>query len=100
MDHFLLDEGCKLTKVVNLPEIIYGDLASISDDLTSLARKPISPAMTISLLISVYRAYVSEPCARDAFCGIRSKIAFRCCRAGFAWCSGGKGACQEISTNS
>ena len=61
-----------MTKVVDLPEVIYEDLASISDDLTSLARKPISPAMTISLLIEVYRAYVSEPCARDA---IRQKIA-------------------------
>ena len=67
IDYSLLDEGCKLTKVVNLPEVIYEDLALISDDLTSLARKPISPAMTISLLIEVYRAYVSEPCARDAF---------------------------------
>jgi hypothetical protein len=61
-----------MTKAVNLPEIIYEDLASISDDLASLARKPFSPAMTISLLIEVYRAYVSEPCARDAF---RQKIA-------------------------
>jgi hypothetical protein len=56
-----------MTKTVNLPEVIYTDLASISDDLTALAKKPISPAMTISLLIAVYRAYVSEPCARDAF---------------------------------
>ena len=59
-------------KAVELPEAIYLDLMSISNDLTSLARKPISPAMTISLLIAVYRAYVSEPCARDAF---RQKIA-------------------------
>lgn len=61
-----------MTKVVNIPEVIYGDLVSISDDLTSLARKPFSPAMTISLLIEVYRAYVSEPCARDMF---RQRIA-------------------------
>jgi hypothetical protein len=61
-----------MTKVVDLPEVIYEDLASISDDLTSLARKPISPAMTISLLIAVYRAHVGEPCARDAF---RQRIA-------------------------
>jgi hypothetical protein len=61
-----------MTKAVNLPELIYEDLASISKDLTSLARKPFSPAMTISLLIEVYRAYVSEPCARDAF---RQRIA-------------------------
>lgn len=57
---------------VELPEVIYADLMLISDDLTSLAKKPISPAMTISLLIAVYRAHVSEPCARDAF---RQRIA-------------------------
>ena len=61
-----------MTKAVNLPEIIYEDLASISEDLSFLARKQISSAMTISLLIEVYRAYVSEPCARDAF---RQRIA-------------------------
>jgi len=61
-----------MTRAVNLPEVIYDDLASISQDLTLLAKKPISPAMTISLLIAVYRAYVSEPCARDVF---RQKIA-------------------------
>lgn len=61
-----------MTRAVNLPEVIYEDLASISDDLTALTRKTISPAMTISLLIAVYRAYVSEPCARDAF---RQRIA-------------------------
>lgn len=61
-----------MTRAVNLPELIYEDLVSISDDLTQLARKPFSPAMTISLLIEVYRAYLSEPCARDAF---RQRIA-------------------------
>jgi hypothetical protein len=61
-----------MTKPVNLPELIYEDIASISNDLTSLAKKPFSPAMTISLLIEVYRAYTSEPCARDAF---RQRIA-------------------------
>lgn len=61
-----------MTKPVNLPELIYDDIVAISDDLTSLAKKPFSPAMTISLLIEVYRAYTSEPCARDAF---RQRIA-------------------------
>jgi hypothetical protein len=56
-----------MTQTLNLPDVIYEDLASISDDLSSLAKKPISPAMTITLLIEVYRAYTSEPCARDAF---------------------------------
>jgi hypothetical protein len=61
-----------VTKAINLPEVIYEDLVSISDDLMSLAGKPFSPAMTISLLIEVYRAYTSEPCARDLF---RQRIA-------------------------
>jgi hypothetical protein len=72
IDYFPLEEGCKMTKAVILPEVIYEDLASITDDLAFLARKRISPAMTISLLIEVYRAYITEPCARDAF---RQKIA-------------------------
>ncbi len=62
----------KMTHTVNLPDIISEDLAAISDDLSSLAKKPISPSMTIALLIEVYRAYTSEACARDAF---RQKVA-------------------------
>ena len=56
-----------MVKTINLPEIVNEDLAAVSEELTSIARKPISPAMTISLLIAVYRAHLSEPCARDAF---------------------------------
>jgi hypothetical protein len=56
-----------MTRTVSLPEVIFEDLASVSEELASLARKPISPAMTISMLIAVYRAHLSEPCARDAF---------------------------------
>ncbi len=52
---------------INLPYVVNQDLASISQELASIAKKPISPAMTISLLIAVYRAHLSEPCARDAF---------------------------------
>ncbi len=52
---------------INLPEVINQDLAFISEELASVAKKPISPAMTISLLMAVYRAHLSEPCARDAF---------------------------------
>jgi len=56
-----------MPKTVNFPETIYADLASISKELTAVAGKPISLAMAASLLISVYRAHMSEPCARDAF---------------------------------
>jgi hypothetical protein len=54
-------------KTVELPEIIYADLAVISRELSAISKKPISLAMATSLLISVYRAHMSEPCARDAF---------------------------------
>jgi hypothetical protein len=64
--------NAKMTKAINLPELVYRELACITEDLTSLAKKTFSPAMTISLLIEVYRAYVNEPCARDAF---RQRIA-------------------------
>ena len=56
-----------MVKSISLPEVVSEDLASVSEELTSVARKPISPAMTISLLIAVYRAHLNEPCARDAF---------------------------------
>jgi len=65
-----------MVKTINLPEIVNEDLAAVSEELTSIARKPISPAMTISLLIAVYRAHLSEPCARDAFMQKISKSNF------------------------
>ena len=61
-----------MVRTISLPEVIYADLASVSEELASIARKPFSPAMSISLLIAVYRAHLSEPCARDAF---RQRIA-------------------------
>jgi hypothetical protein len=61
-----------MTKTISLPAVIYEDLTSISEELASIARKPFSPAMTISMLIAVYRAHLNDPCARDAF---RQKIA-------------------------
>lgn len=57
-----------MVKMISLPEVVNEDLASVSEELASISKKPISPAMTISLLIAVYRAHLSEPCARDAFC--------------------------------
>ena len=55
-------------KTIKLPETVYADLATISKELSAVARKPISMPMALSLLISVYRAHMSDPCARDAFC--------------------------------
>ena len=56
-----------MVKTINLPEIIYNDLASISKELAFIAKKPISDAMAISLIIAVYHAHLRDPCARDAF---------------------------------
>lgn len=61
-----------MMKTISLPEVIYNDLVSISKELTSIAKKPISYSMTISLIMAVYRAHLREPCARDAF---RQRIA-------------------------
>jgi hypothetical protein len=61
-----------MVKMINLPEIIYKDLASISEELSFIAKKSISIPMAISLIIAVYRAHLSNPCARDVF---RQKIA-------------------------
>ncbi len=56
-----------MVRTVRLPQAVNDDLKKVSEDLTRIAKKPISPAMAISLLIAVYRAHLSEPCARDAF---------------------------------
>jgi hypothetical protein len=56
-----------LTKKITLPEAVSADLTSVKEELASITRKPFSEAMAISILISVYRAHLSEPCARDAF---------------------------------
>ena len=60
-----------MVQTIKLPELIYQDLISITKELTSIARKPISNAMTMSLIIAVYHAHLKDPCARDAF---RQKI--------------------------
>lgn len=56
-----------MTKSITLPKIIYKDLLAISKELSLIAKKPISEAMTISLIIAVYQAYMRNPCTRDAF---------------------------------
>ena len=61
-----------MVKKVTLPKLIFDELESISKEISLIAKKPISNAMTISLLMGVYRAYLNNPCARDAF---KQKIA-------------------------
>lgn len=57
----------KMAKTVSLPEAVYADLVSISDELTLMAKKPISLSMAVHLLTAVYRAHMNNPCALDAF---------------------------------
>jgi len=56
-----------MAKTVNLPEKIYDDLAKAAEELTFMAKKPISQSMAINLLIEVYHAHLNNPCALDTF---------------------------------
>jgi hypothetical protein len=56
-----------MTKTLNLPLQIYDELISVSQELTLMAKKPISPSMTVNLLMEVYRSHLSNPCALDTF---------------------------------
>ncbi|MGD0645396.1 MAG: hypothetical protein ABSA75_10875 [Candidatus Bathyarchaeia archaeon] len=54
-------------KTVNLPEKIYEDFAKVAEELTFMAKKPISQSMAINLLIEIYHAHLNNSCALDAF---------------------------------
>ncbi len=54
-------------KTLNLPEKISEELAKTSEELSLMAKKPISKSMAINLLIEVYHAHLNNPCALDAF---------------------------------
>ncbi len=56
-----------MPKQVILPEKVYDDLVVVSEELTLMAKKPISLSMAIDLIIEVYHAYLNNPCALDAF---------------------------------
>jgi hypothetical protein len=56
-----------MTKTINLPERIYDDLTKVAEELTFMAKKPISQSMAINLLIEVYHAHLNNPCALDGF---------------------------------
>jgi hypothetical protein len=51
---------------------VYQDLASVAEELTDMAKKPVSLSMAVYLLTEVYRAHMHDPCARDMF---RQKMA-------------------------
>ena len=54
-------------KTLNLPDKIDEDLAAVTEQLTFMAKKPISQSMAINLLIEVYHAHLNNRCALDAF---------------------------------
>jgi len=50
-----------------LPDKIDDELAKTAEELTFMAKKPISKSMAIDLLIEVYHAHLNNRCALDAF---------------------------------
>ena len=54
-------------KTVSLPDKISDDLAKTAEELSLMAKKPISQSMAINLLIEVYHAHLNNRCALDAF---------------------------------
>ena len=56
-----------MPKTVSLPDTVYQEVISVAEELSDMVKKPISLSMSICLLISVYRAHLSNACARDCF---------------------------------
>ena len=56
-----------MTKTVDLPLRVYEDLVKVSEELSLMAKKPISLSMAVDLLMEIYRAHLNNPCALDAF---------------------------------
>jgi hypothetical protein len=56
-----------MTKSVVLPLRVHEDLVKVSQELSLMAKKPISTSMAVDLLMEIYRAHLNNPCALDAF---------------------------------
>jgi hypothetical protein len=56
-----------MTKTIDLPFRVHEDLVKVSEELSLMAKKPISTSMAVDLLIEIYRAHLNNPCALDAF---------------------------------
>ena len=56
-----------MTKTVDLPLRVHEDLVKVSEELSLMAKKPISLSMAVDLLMEIYRAHLNNPCALDAF---------------------------------
>jgi len=56
-----------MVKTVELPLRVFEDLVKVSEELSLMAKKPISASMAVDLLMEIYRAHLNNPCALDAF---------------------------------
>ena len=56
-----------MTKTVDLPLRVHEDLIQVSEELSLMAKKPISTSMAVDLLMEIYRAHLNNPCALDTF---------------------------------
>jgi hypothetical protein len=56
-----------MTKTVDLPLRVHEDLVKVSEELSLMAKKPISLSIAVDLLMEIYRAHLNNPCALDAF---------------------------------
>ncbi|MCL4429256.1 MAG: hypothetical protein M1167_00745 [Chloroflexi bacterium] len=56
-----------MVKTVSLPLRVHEDLVKVSEELSMMAKKPISTSMAVDLLMEIYRAHLNNPCALDAF---------------------------------
>jgi len=56
-----------MVETVDLPLRVYEDLVKVSEELSLMAKKPISTSMAVDLLMEIYRAHLNNPCALDAF---------------------------------
>jgi hypothetical protein len=57
----------EMAKTLNLPMQVFEELQKVSEELSLMAKKPISQSMAVDLLIEIYHAHLSNPCALDAF---------------------------------
>jgi hypothetical protein len=46
---------------------VYEDLIRVSEELSLMAKKPISTSIAVDLLMEIYRAHLNNPCALDSF---------------------------------
>ena len=56
-----------MVKSVLLPLRVYEDLVAVSEELSLMAKKPVSTSMAVDLLMEIYHAHMNNPCALDAF---------------------------------